>query len=483
MYSDCWHESGNETVAVSTLTLTPSPEDDRQLLKCHVHNPSIPSSGMEDSFPLNVLYPPQVSLQLGSTLNPDDIKEGDDVYFECHVVANPKEHKITWLHENHLLVQNMSVGVIMSTQSLVLQGVTRHDAGNYRCVVANSQGETSSEQVRLRVQFAPVCAGHGEGAALPGGVVVVGASLEERLMVRCDVAADPADVAFVWQFSNSGEGFEVHPGRHASNGTSSVLAYTPRSDHDYGTLSCAGANAIGRQAAPCLFQVVPAGRPSPLSNCTVGNRSAEWLEVDCAPGFDGGLQQVFLLEAYDSRSPRLRANATRRDAPLFRLADLAPGASLRLVLYAVNAKGRSEPTVIEDVSLWDAEKRTDSASSGGAESLGVLPLLALLLGALLALSSVGLVAALAVRRRRLSPGTSGGDSAPAAHLLVNSKVLTVLFSLHLVPRGACRAADATVSPGARGGGGGAGGRGGAKQPRVQGKGGGPGGRGGGTRLG
>lgn len=42
--------------------------------------------------------PPQVILQLGSTLKPDDIKEGDDVYFECNIRANPKEHKITWFH-------------------------------------------------------------------------------------------------------------------------------------------------------------------------------------------------------------------------------------------------------------------------------------------------------------------------------------------------------------------------------------------------
>lgn len=40
--------------------------------------------------------PPQVTLSLGSTLNPDDIKEGDDVYFECHIKANPKEQRITW---------------------------------------------------------------------------------------------------------------------------------------------------------------------------------------------------------------------------------------------------------------------------------------------------------------------------------------------------------------------------------------------------
>lgn len=51
---------------------------------------------------------PQVTLQLGSTLNPDDIKEGDDVYFECHIKANPKENRITWWHDVsiHKLSQN-----------------------------------------------------------------------------------------------------------------------------------------------------------------------------------------------------------------------------------------------------------------------------------------------------------------------------------------------------------------------------------------
>lgn len=40
--------------------------------------------------------PPQVVLSLGSTLNAEGIKEGDDVYFECNIKANPKQHKITW---------------------------------------------------------------------------------------------------------------------------------------------------------------------------------------------------------------------------------------------------------------------------------------------------------------------------------------------------------------------------------------------------
>jgi hypothetical protein len=42
--------------------------------------------------------PPLVTLQLGNKLNPDTIKENDDVYFECNIRANPREYKITWLH-------------------------------------------------------------------------------------------------------------------------------------------------------------------------------------------------------------------------------------------------------------------------------------------------------------------------------------------------------------------------------------------------
>lgn len=44
------------------------------------------------------LDPPIVTLRLGSTLS-DDIKEGDDVYFECHATANPQWRKLYWLHD------------------------------------------------------------------------------------------------------------------------------------------------------------------------------------------------------------------------------------------------------------------------------------------------------------------------------------------------------------------------------------------------
>lgn len=58
-------------------------------------------------YPTHFPDQPQVTLSLGSTLNPDDIKEGDDVYFECHIKANPKEHRITWSHNVSILYNFM----------------------------------------------------------------------------------------------------------------------------------------------------------------------------------------------------------------------------------------------------------------------------------------------------------------------------------------------------------------------------------------
>ncbi len=50
---------------------------------------------------LNILYmcldKPEVVVSMGQTLNPDRIKSGDDVYFECSIDAKPRAHKIAWL--------------------------------------------------------------------------------------------------------------------------------------------------------------------------------------------------------------------------------------------------------------------------------------------------------------------------------------------------------------------------------------------------
>ncbi|XP_070166329.1 protein turtle homolog A isoform X2 [Polyergus mexicanus] len=386
-------ESGNASVVLSTLIFSPIPDDHGKILKCRGENPALTDAYLEDFFKLNVVFPPKVQLHLGSTLNAENIKEGDDVYFECKVRANPEHHKITWRHNGAVLTQNHSAGIIMSTQSLVLQGIGRDNAGNYTCLASNDRGETTSPIVNLRVQFAPVCK--------LKEVTIIGASLEESVKVRCEVDADPSEVDFVWEFNNSGENFEVAPARFdGNNGTMSELVYTPESERDYGALTCWGRNMIGKQETPCIYQIIPAVKPNPLNNCTIKaslNQSSEILEVECVPGYDGGLHQEFRLEAYEMLTGHLRVNVSSvsADLPIFRIAvtDLLPATRFYLLTYAVNAKGRSEVSLLEDIMLQDSEKHTDTGVS-------MLPLILLLIGCLLAFGATVISVMLMMYRRR-----------------------------------------------------------------------------------
>ena len=43
--------------------------------------------------------PPTSKVRLGSSLNASNIKEGDDVYFECEVVSNPPPNMIVWMKD------------------------------------------------------------------------------------------------------------------------------------------------------------------------------------------------------------------------------------------------------------------------------------------------------------------------------------------------------------------------------------------------
>ncbi|XP_028164652.1 hemicentin-1-like, partial [Ostrinia furnacalis] len=401
-------ESMNETWVSSNLQFMPLPEDDGVQVKCQADNSALPGQSIEDAFKLDVVYPPVVSLSLGSTLNPHDIKEGDDVYFECSVRANPREHRISWYHNDKPVLHNVLAGIIVSTKSLVLQKVTRDHGGEYSCRATNALGETASETTHLSIQYAPVCAHISPQ--------VLGAQIEEALRVRCSVTANPPDVTFFWQFNNSGESLDVSPTKFGTaNGSTSELSYKPQSERDYGTLSCRGTNSVGRQLEPCVFQIVPAARPTAPRNCSLqaGNNSIEgagWLRVRCVAGYDGGLPQTFILEALDPITGKTRFNGSVNDTDgvatfkldLAQLSSVGDGDSttFNLLIYARNLKGESEKTLLENIAFNDAARRTDGKGAIGGITLGVV--VAAILGAVLAAGGIAL-AALCARRRRSQP--------------------------------------------------------------------------------
>ncbi|XP_023032216.2 uncharacterized protein LOC6643568, partial [Drosophila willistoni] len=304
--------------------------------------------------------PPLVTLRLGSTLTPDDIKEGDDVYFECHVQSNPQWRKLLWLHNGIHLEHNTSARVIRSNQSLVLQKITKHYAGNYACSAINDEGETVSNQLPLRVKYTPICK-HSDR------VILTGASKDETVEVVCEIQADPPPRTFRWKFNNSGETLDVGSERFSVNGSRSILKYTPVTDQDYGTLSCWASNEVGTQQHPCLFQVVLAALPNAVSNCTVFNRTELSVDIQCIPGYDGGLPQIFVLEMFSTRTGVTRFNLSNPEESLFSLENLdtltsmmvQENNSLRLRIYSYNQKGRSAVYLLPDFIIGSTAYKTD----------------------------------------------------------------------------------------------------------------------------
>ena len=41
---------------------------------------------------------------MGMSLDPRAVHEDSDVFFECHIKANPKYYKLKWFHEVSLLL-------------------------------------------------------------------------------------------------------------------------------------------------------------------------------------------------------------------------------------------------------------------------------------------------------------------------------------------------------------------------------------------
>ena len=107
------------------------------------------------------------------------------------------------------------------------------------------------------------------------------------------------------------------------------------------------------------------GRPEAPHDCLVLNQSSESLSVRCLAGFDGGLAQRFVAELREAAGRRLLRNLTQLE-PSFSVRHLPAGLRLRLELYAVNARGRSEPVTIDGLTLQAAEKRVSNDAGARA---------------------------------------------------------------------------------------------------------------------
>ncbi|XP_018339778.1 PREDICTED: nephrin [Trachymyrmex septentrionalis] len=260
---------GNTTTSVLSFMATKA--DAGRHLSCQAENRIMGIAPIEDGWVLQIQYTPETQIQLGTSLNPNTIREGTDVYFDCLIQAEPSVYKVEWRHQGKALHHNITQGIIISNQSLVLQGVDRKSAGNYTCVGYNTEGDGESSPFYLNVMFAPTCK--------PNQTKVHGVAKQEKANISCQVDANPPEVQFKWTFNNSAESIDVAAGHIARAGTSSIVSYTPMTELDYGTLLCWASNHIGQQQVPCVYHIIPAGKGSLHSYHISRKREATYLPI------------------------------------------------------------------------------------------------------------------------------------------------------------------------------------------------------------
>ncbi|CAH0721447.1 unnamed protein product, partial [Brenthis ino] len=373
-------EDRNETVSI--LRWTPSMEHNGRVLTCKATHEKLDHSVLESSIKLDLHYVPKVELRMGSKMNPNDIEEGDDMYFECIVSANPSAYKVVWEHNGQIMKHNQRAGVIAGSAHLALQGVSREQAGKYVCIASNVEGDGRSAPVNLHVIFKPVC--KNKVAA------IVGAAINEAARVACEVDAFPPPENFQWTLNNSLGTVELPTSKYTIEKSGrSILTYTPTVDTDYGSLACRANNLAGQQIEPCRYTLLPAVKPDPPTNCTSVNLTDDSAELRCLAGYDGGLQTTYFVEAWEMNT--LIANVSTI-TPIWKLQGLGSGKELTLVFYANNARGRSEVSTLRIHTLSRLALHTEAKSTGNIDTSWALGIIAGAVGTLLFIVIIALLA-------------------------------------------------------------------------------------------
>ncbi|CAM1298214.1 Uncharacterised protein g2067 [Pycnogonum litorale] len=239
--------SGDNNTTLSIMNFIPTPEDNGKHLSCRASNAEIPRSAIEDGWNIIVHYVPKLKLKIRDS-NKFKLREGDDVYIECVIRANPWITNVAWTFSNQT-INNRRQNYDIKGQSLVIKNVQMYHMGKYVCVGTNSQGTGYSQPIDLFIEHAPVCSNH--------QVSTYGATYSERIQVSCRVNANPSDVQFRW-WMNTTSGLMRNITNFRQKGKFSVATIYVSDDEDYGMIFCAGSNIVGSQEVACFFNIVKA---------------------------------------------------------------------------------------------------------------------------------------------------------------------------------------------------------------------------------
>ncbi|KAF8773963.1 Hemicentin-1 like protein [Argiope bruennichi] len=272
----------------------------------------------------------------------------------CRATGSRPPATITWWKGNTKMKrtkERISIDGYVTTSILIFTP-TSEDSGKYLSCRAENPlipGSAIEDGWKLDINYVPQL-------TLRLGSKLRHAHIQEGndVYFECNIRASPWVSEIGWKFEDQ----ELHT--NTSNGIivsnqSLVLQKVQRSSR--GRYTCTATNTEGTGESNEVFLRVQCP-PDSVENCSVTNQTEDSMIVECNPGYDGGLQQQFILEVHETALHRLQVNLSASSYPYFHVKGLPSGTHFVAVVYAANAKGRSQAVVMRTHTLPGPESQT-----------------------------------------------------------------------------------------------------------------------------
>lgn len=127
--------------------------------------------------------------------------------------------------------------------------------------------------------------------------------------------ANPPYLDFTWNFFNS----QAVKERMRSNGFISRISWTPRSEKDFGEITCTASN--GLDVGECKMRLELGGPPNPPYDC-YHKENNKTIIIECKPGFEQGDPEVYFYLLKRKSNGMLVEYARKRDSCSFLISNL-----------------------------------------------------------------------------------------------------------------------------------------------------------------
>lgn len=190
--------------------------------------------------------------------------------------------------------------------------------------------------------------------------------INQTVELECRMSdANPPYLDFSWNFMNNQGNRE----KMKSNGFVSRISWMPRSENDFGEISCSATN--GLEDGECKMQLVLGGPPNPPVDC-YHKENNKTVIIECKPGFDQGDPEVYYYLLKKKTNGVLVEYARKRDSCSFLISNLILEEHMNeFFIYSSNKYGNNKDTasrlVIEnkELSSRNSNKLQDLASQSG----------------------------------------------------------------------------------------------------------------------